>query len=270
MGFGFDIFLRRLFFSGRNPGLYLKGGYSLELRFAITRSTRDLDFATKEALGKQIQGQPKQGEHLRQLIQDAVAEPIEELGFDRFFTITVGNVSHIQGGGGGYRINIVVALPKQEVAKFHLDITVGVPDHPCKLEQIQISKYTLIEEPSAFPMIECINVNHFFADKLHAYTKPRDTPNTRTKDLIDLTLLVQSNLLSPTEVIQEIKDTFAFEGTHQIPISLPSPPVLWERKFDELALECQLKKSMQEAFELVNTFWNSLPKHPIDPHPGFV
>ncbi len=39
-----------------------------------------------------------------------------------------------------------------------------------------------------------------FAEKIHAYTVPRSTPNSRVRDLVDMILLIQEGKLSSDKV----------------------------------------------------------------------
>jgi len=259
MNFGFEIFLRRLFAPGRNPGFYLKGGYSLELRFQIARATRDLDFAVDPILGRQLSCAVDKAQSLKDLIQDAVSAPFEGSRLDEFFTILLDeDVVEIKGGGGGFRISVEVLLARQEVAKFHVDITIGVCDKLGNHDYLPIHKCLGIDEDAVLVEAECTTVSQLFADKLHAFTKPRGGDNTRTKDLIDLYLLIQSGNLDRKAVAKEIQVVFAFENSHEIPGDLPPPPSFWLRRFEELARECRLRVSMGEAFQALDDFWQEL------------
>ncbi len=259
MNFGFEVFLRRLFAPGRNPGIYLKGGYSLELRFQVARATRDLDFAVEPSLGRLLGSAVDKAQYLKDLIQDAVANPIEGSQLDQFFTILLDEeVVEIKGGGGGFRISVEVLLAQQEVAKFHVDITIGVCDKLSNHDHLPIHKCLGIDEDAVLVEAECTTVAQLFADKLHAFTKPRGGDNTRTKDLVDLYLLIQSGKLEREVVSQELLVVFTFENSHGIPEELPPPPSFWEKRFDELARECRLTVSMGEAFEVVECFWQGI------------
>ena len=59
-----------------------------------------------------------------------------------------------------------------------------------------------------------------FAEKLHAYTLPRNTANTRVKDLVDLALLINSGGLNKRRILAAIGLTFDRRGTHPLPAHL--------------------------------------------------
>ena len=54
-----------------------------------------------------------------------------------------------------------------------------------------------------------------FAEKLHAYTLPRNSANSRVKDLVDMTLLIASGELDRRRVADALHLTFERRGTQQ-------------------------------------------------------
>ena len=94
-----------------------------------------------------------------------------------------------------------------------------------------------------------------FAEKLHAYSLPRgERVNTRTKDLIDLLLLIGQGNLDNRRVASAITATFDKRATHDVPRKLSPPPAEWKATFEALAGECGLKTSLSEGFEAVQGF----------------
>ena len=69
------------------------------------------------------------------------------------------------------------------------------------------------------------------AEKLHAYTLPRNTANSRVKDLVDLLLLIRSGDVSLEKLPEAIRMTFERRKTHAIPTQLASPPESWNTQF---------------------------------------
>ena len=64
-----------------------------------------------------------------------------------------------------------------------------------------------------------------FAEKVHAYTFPWEGRlNTRTKDLVDLVLLIERGRLDGTSTGEALRATFTTRGTHRLPERLPPPP----------------------------------------------
>jgi hypothetical protein len=104
-----------------------------------------------------------------------------------------------------------------------------------------------------------ISAEQQFAEKLHAYTLPRgERVNTRTKDLIDMGLLISGETLDKTKTAAAVQTTFMKRATHNLPRELDPPPAEWEPVFDALAKECNLAMELQEGFELVREFMKTL------------
>jgi len=78
------------------------------------------------------------------------------------------------------------------------------------------------------------------AEKLHAYTIPRDRSNTRVKALPDLALLASTGSLNATELREAIDATFSFRGTHPAPAALPAPPADWAPVYERIARQDEL------------------------------
>ena len=106
--------------------------------------------------------------------------------------------------------------------------------------------------PPSFPVI---SREQQFAEKVHAYSLPRgDRVNTRTKDLIDMLLLIRQGKLDNPRLVAAIKATFTKRATHPMPWKLEPPPAEWEPVFQALARECDLDVRLSAGFETVQGF----------------
>ena len=76
-----------------------------------------------------------------------------------------------------------------------------------------------------------------FAEKLHAYTRPRPGGGqTRVKDLLDLSLIVTDLQLPPSrDVWAVVAGVFARYASHELSLSVPSPPADWRDPYHALA-----------------------------------
>ena len=74
-----------------------------------------------------------------------------------------------------------------------------------------------------------------FAEKIHAYTLPRSSPNSRVKDLVDLALLIADNQLGRQRVINALHLTFDRRGTHALSTGLSVPLPEWRTPFRAIA-----------------------------------
>ncbi|MBL0156834.1 MAG: nucleotidyl transferase AbiEii/AbiGii toxin family protein [Bryobacterales bacterium] len=97
-----------------------------------------------------------------------------------------------------------------------------------------------------------------FAEKIHAYTLPRDGTNSRVKDLVDLALLIGSSELDQPRLLDALILTFERRGTHELPADLFPPPANWLIPFQALALECGLPNDLAAVFAGVREYFEEL------------
>ena len=93
-----------------------------------------------------------------------------------------------------------------------------------------------------------------FAEKVHAYTLPRTSANSRVKDLADLALLIKSGEMEQRRILDALHLTFERRGTHNLPGALVPPPVDWQIPFRTLAEECGLPTEVAAVFATVQQF----------------
>jgi hypothetical protein len=242
----FDRLLCRLFHEPNAPWL-LKGGYAMELRMQAARTTRDIDLAIQSLPGG-----------VKQWDETAIRDLLElAAGFDLgdSFEFTIGEPTmHLDAAPyGGSRYPVGARMAGRPFASFHLDVSAG---------DVLREPYETLEGRDWFGFaglpkakVAAVSREEQFAEKLHAYTLPRqDRPNTRVKDLVDLVLLSVSGTLATTRVRESIAATFQRRATHPVPVSLPSPPEAWRKPFAELAGECGMTTEMATHFEQVAGF----------------
>lgn len=112
----------------------------------------------------------------------------------------------------------------------------------------------------AAPIISMISIEQQFAEKLHSYTLPREQINTRSKDLVDLILLLKSKN-RVTEAFQHVLHrVFSARNTHPLPAVLPEPPLIWQKPFAAMAGECGISKSLKDGFTKVSEFYKALQR----------
>ena len=237
----FDRFLARLF-PDAGAEWILKGRYAMELRFQKARTTRDLDFTVRTA-------QSGRGDGLLKQLQDAGAKDAGD-----FFYYRIGEAMMDLDGApyGGARYPVESIMGGRTFVKFHLDVGIGdvVLDPPEQARMRDWLGFAGIGPPDV-PMIQR---EQQFAEKLHAYTLPRTTPNSRVRDLVDMVLLIHSGTLETSRVVQALRATFGRRATHSVPVALTPPPEEWAAPFARLAAECSLELSVAEAFGIVMEF----------------
>ena len=241
----FDRLLARLFREESAPWV-LKGGYALELRFKAARSTVDIDL-TVQRVAASASGD--QNQIVREMLQSAA-----DISLGDWFEFVVGPASMDLTAApyGGARYPVEARMDERTFARFHLDAGVGdVVMRP--LETIVCRDWL------GFAGIESSRVlmiarEQQFAEKIHAYTLPRNAANSRVKDLVDLALLVGSGGLDKQRIVEALRLTFERRGTHDLPANLVPPPADWQVPFHALAEECGLPTDVAGVFAGVQMF----------------
>lgn len=249
----FERLLARLFQDKGAPWL-LKGGYALELRLREkARATRDMDFAIP------LPSLVYQGDAAKDQIHSMLTkEALKNLGDWFQFRVEEAKEKIWGAPAGGFRFPVESVLAGREFANFHLDV--GLGDVPIA-EPEWIRGHDLL----SFAGIPSVSIallprEYHFAEKIHAYTRPRSgADNSRVRDLADLVLLIEEDKLNTAGTIQAIQATFKQYNTHPLPEKLNPPPKSWEEPFNQLAQEIELsQRTVQTAFGKVEEFWNKL------------
>ena len=238
----FDRLLARLA-SEPTGDWILKGGDAMELRFVTARSTRDLDFTlragnTESAL-----------DHL----QRAGARDSRD-----FFSFRVGEaMMDLEAAPyGGARYPVEARLDGRTFVKFHVDV--GIGDVILEPVEAMATRDWLAFAEIAAPSITMIAREQQFAEKIHAYTVPHPSANSRVRDLVDLHLLIASGSLDASLCAEALRRTFERRNTHALPKELVPPPADWDRPFRVLADECRIDIGYGEAFQVLLRFWAAL------------
>jgi hypothetical protein len=219
----FDRFLARVHDQFRDR-VVVKGGVVLELRLQQARATKDIDL--------RLSGDA-----------EGVLDELREAGrldLDDWLTFEiVPDPDHptMQGEGmvyDGYRFRAEARLAGRLYAS-PFGIDVGFADVMTEEPEL-VPGSTFLEfigvEP---PQLRIYPRTTHIAEKLHAYTLPRERVNTRVKDLPDLALLALVGSLSSTDLRRAIDATFEFRNTHPVPTALPDPPPEWAAPYERMA-----------------------------------
>jgi len=246
----FDRLLARLF-ARKDAAWILKGGYALELRMKEARATKDIDLALRYSLGTE------KDLPLKTVILEALAESAaRDLG--DFFSFNIGEAMLDLDAApyGGARFPVEARLDGRTFVRFHLDVGAGdVVLAPFDTTQAHDWLAFAGIAGAEFPTI---SREQHFAEKLHSYTLPRETPNSRARDLIDMLLLI-SGKMDRAKVRLALDATFKRRKTHPLPAALARPPAAWAAPFRALAVTCNLPGDLSAAYEALNTFYSRLP-----------
>jgi hypothetical protein len=246
----FDRLLARMFDPSQpaRDGWVLKGGYALEMRFHMARSTKDLDLTVRSAhRGAGDTTSPRERLQL-----------VASIELPDFFMFIAGEAMAElnQAPEGGARFPVDARLDGRTFVKFHVDL--GVGDEVLEpLESVEGEDWLGFAGIPAV-IVPALSVEQHWAEKFHAYTRPRERPNSRVRDLVDLVLILEHETPGTERVSAAVDATFRRRGTHPVPEVVPEPPSGWAKPFAALAAECGLDKTLMTAHQRVEAFWQSV------------
>jgi hypothetical protein len=243
----FDRLLARLFRLDPVPWV-LKGGYALELRFKSARATIDIDLTVQRVVAS---SENEVNQIVRDMLQDAAGFRLGD-----WFEYTIGPpIMDLDAAPyGGARYPVEASMDGRVFARFHLDA--GIGDAVMQPVEIIECRDWLGFAGIGSPLVQTISREQQFAEKLHAYTLPRNSVNSRVKDLIDLALLMGSGELERDRVAEALHLTFERRKTHALPSELLQPPPDWQGRFRTLAEECRLPADVDAVFTEVRAFFH--------------
>jgi len=249
--FVMERLLARLFRNPDPPWL-LKGGFAMDLRFRPqARTTKDIDLGVSLAT-------VKAGANLAATLRDWLQEAADH-EFEDYFVFRIGEPKQelTNAPKGGARYPCEAVLVGKVYARFHIDVGCGdaLVGEPDRLVGDDLLSFAGIGPTTVFAIPKAQQ----FAEKLHVYTFPWvGRLNTRTKDLVDLVLLIERGLPDPEQIQRALEVTFATRGTHPLPQDLPPPPKKWATEFIAMAGEAGLSTTdYLNAFAVLEGFWTT-------------
>jgi len=247
--FVMERLLARLFREPDPPWL-LKGGFAMDLRFRPrARTTKDVDLAVS------LVAAGARGDAI-DAVRDRLQEAVDvDLGDHLTYRIGPPKQELTNAPGGGARYPCEAVLLGKVYARFHVDVGLGdaAAEDPDRLVGDDLLAFAGIAPAAALAIPPAAQ----FAEKLHAYSFPWSRrENTRTKDLVDLVLLIERGSLDAGKVRDALRRTYTTRGTHPLPSSLPTPPAAWGRDFPALAEEAGLSTGDHlAAFAILDRYW---------------
>lgn len=239
----FDRFLARIFqhFSER---AVVKGGLVLELRLDRVRTTKDVDLRlvgdpTGVLAAMRNAGSLDLGDWLSFLVEPDPEMPTIKNEGMIYDGLRFRGEAQLAGKLYGDPFGIDVAFA---------DILTTEPDI---VEGSRFFEFVGIAGPKLriYPRAEHV------AEKLHAYTQPRERENSRVKDLPDFALLGMTGPFESEQLRAAIEATFSFRKTHLIPGVLPAPPEGWNAVYERMAREDDLPwATMDAVYEVARSF----------------
>jgi hypothetical protein len=219
----FDRFLARAT-QVFGEALILKGGLVLELRLERARTTKDIDLRLvgnpSDTLSwLQAAGRLELGDYLRFTVQPDPRQPeIQAEG--------------LKYQGLRYRAQADLA-GKVYGAAFGIDVAFAEP--LIRPPEVLTGRAFLEFAGIAPTRLRVYPLETHIAEKFHAYTLPRERPNSRVKDLPDLALLAMVRALDAETLRAVLQSVFEYRGTHALPTSVPEPPAAWVAPYGAMA-----------------------------------
>jgi len=249
----FDRFLARVV-AVLGDAATLKGGLVLELRIERARTKKDVDL--------RMIGSP---DNILARLQEAGRRDLGD-----FLTFEVGpdeDHPEIQNDGmqyDGLRFRAACKLAGKVYGQpFGVDVAFGDPifGEP----EIVVAEDVLAFAGIAPPTLRLYPIATHLAEKLHAYTMPRDRVSSRINDLPDIALLAGSAPLDAIALRAALEQTFHHRGTHALPSVLPEPPVEWAAGYASMAARDGLAwVHVAEVAERVRSFLDPVLAGPLD------
>lgn len=222
----------------------LKGGLVVELRVERARTTKDVDL--------RVTGDPS--------ALEGALQRVVGLETGDFLSFTVGldrDHPDITNDGMAYegrRYRVEGKLAgKPYGLPFGLDIAFADPivGEPEVVQGEDFLQFVGI----APPMLRIYPLETHIAEKLHAYTLPRQTLNSRVKDLPDIALLAGVREIAGQLLSTALSQTFESRATHELPKSFPNPPEQWRAPYARMAQLDELQwKDLDTVTESVRRF----------------
>jgi hypothetical protein len=231
------------------PRWVLKGGLALELRLGLrARATRDLDLALLEPAGD------ARGAHL--CLVEALADDVQ-CDFFTFAASVPKPLADDRGGRPGWRFPVDARLAGRTFAALRLDVVARADEMVGGMEPFTFPSRLAF---ASYPPLVTVQASAFAqqaAEKLHALTRTYDDrPNTRTKDLVDLVLLIENDLLDTARLCERVRAVFAVRATHEPPEELPPVPAAWRHDYSALVAGLDVEATTMAAAQArVRELW---------------
>ncbi len=166
----FDRFLVRIFSGPLSEEIMLKGGYALEIGFNKSRTTKDIDICIKGESDKELFNR----DYLRVKIQESA-----EIDMHDFFEYNIEeSILDLENTPyTGFRFPVECNMAGRRFARFSMDIAI-------KDVWLDIKNEMNVGDQLLFAGIQdkkirTIAYEQQFAEKLHSYSLPRKSQNSR-------------------------------------------------------------------------------------------
>ena len=226
LGIPIDRLRRRVMFEriiarleNSEPGLWvLKGGMALEVRLQDdARLTKDIDLGLRDDVDN--------GEALHERLIDVLRTDPHD---DRF-VLHAGAPAQLGEDGGGHltwRLTVSASLADRPFGKIQLDVSPRTHELSATDRIVVQNSLEFAGVPST--TAEIIDVDRHAAEKFHGMTRDfGGRENSRVRDLVDLVILIEHELLHADELRVHIKGVWRERNNESPPSTLPAFPETW-------------------------------------------
>ncbi|MGE3445921.1 MAG: nucleotidyl transferase AbiEii/AbiGii toxin family protein [Acidimicrobiia bacterium] len=244
----FERLVARL--SSAEPGAWVvKGGMALEVRLRDdARLTKDLDLGLRD--------NEVTAEALHERLIDVLAlDPAN----DRF-VFAVGVPERMAEGAQHvtWRARVEARLAGTSFGAIQLDIA----PRPYELTDTEYVELPSLLDFAGIPasVVEIIDIHRHAAEKLHAMTRDfGDRENSRVRDLVDLMLMLEHEMLTPALLAARTTDVWAEREKCNPPLDLPAMPESWANRYGPLTEQLAIDtRSYQSAVTIVADLWRAM------------
>lgn len=244
----FERVIARL--SSAEPDAWVvKGGMALEVRLRDgARVTKDLDLGLRD--------DEVTSESLHERLIDILA--LDPAG-DRFI-LTVGVPVTMSEGAQRvtWRARVEATLADTTFGSIQLDIA----PRPYELTDTDHVELPSTLDFAGIPasVIEIIDIHRHAAEKLHAMTRDfGDRENSRLRDLVDLVLMLEHEMLTPALLADRTTDVWAEREQRKPPLDLPPMPDSWAIRYRPLTEQLHIDtRSYQDAAHIIAELWRAM------------
>ena len=111
-------------------------------------------------------------------------------------------------------------------------------------------------------VVEIVDVHRHAAEKLHAMTRSfGDRENSRVRDLVDLVILIEHDLLDPARLLDSVEQVWREREFVPLPERLPEFPESWPRRYELAIADLDVHAdSFVDGAALVAGFWAEMSR----------
>lgn len=209
------------------PGHWvLKGGMALEVRLRDdARLTKDVDLGLRDDINS--------ASDLHERLIDILAADLDH----DYFIFTVSPPERLRDDGGGFptwRAKVGAQLADKPFGRIQLDVSP-------RTHELHATDKLAIPNSLAFAGIpavevEAVDIHRHAAEKFHGMLHDfGERENSRVRDLVDLTILLEHGLLVPEQTANAVRTVWLERNNTEPPDDLPQLPESWPDRYQRLA-----------------------------------